>query len=214
MVDIIPAILTESEEELVRLVHMMERAGVKRAHLDICDGVFVPTRTVKGYEQLARIQTDIIFDVHLMVQNPEEQCAHCCAVKNADRFLLHVETVKDFAMLCSHAKQCGKTIGAAINPETPMERLKAAKGTTNLVQFMTVHPGRQGRPFVPEVLERVAMLHAAHPDITIMLDGGISPQNARACAVAGASALVSGSYVVRSADMRRAIEELQAAVIQ
>ena len=214
MVDIIPAVLTESEEELVRLVHIMERAGVKRAHLDICDGIFVPTRTIKGYEQLARLQTDIIFDVHLMVRNPEEQCGYWCAVKSADRFLVHVETVKAFATLASHAKQCGKTIGVAINPETPMERLKAAKGATNLVQFMTVHPGRQGRPFVPEVLEKVAMLHAAHPDITIMLDGGISPQNAHACVAAGASALVSGSYVVRSSDMRRAIEELQVAVIQ
>jgi len=214
MIDIIPAILTESSEELVRLVHMMERAGVKRAHLDICDGIFVPTRTIKGYEQLPRLQTDIIFDVHLMVQNPEEQCGHWCTVKSADRFLLHVETVKDFATLCGHAKQCGKTIGVAINPETPMERLKAAKGAVNLVQFMTVHPGRQGRPFVPEVLERVATFHAAHPDISIMLDGGISPQNARACAAAGASTLVSGSYVTRSTDMRQALEELHAAVIQ
>lgn len=214
MTDIIPAILTESEEELVRLVREMERAGVKRAHLDICDGIFVPTHTIKGYEELSRLRTSIVFDVHLMVHNPESQCAHWCTVKNADRFLLHVETVKDFATLCSHAKQCGKTIGAAINPETPMEQLKVAKGTTNLVQFMTVHPGRQGRPFVPEVLERVATLHAAHPELSIMLDGGISPQNARACAAAGASALVSGSYVVRSTDMRRAIEELQAAVIQ
>lgn len=210
MIEIIPAILTESEEELVRLVYMMERAGVKRAHLDICDGMFVPARTLNGYDALARLQTDIMFDVHLMVRNPEEQTAQWCAVPNADRLIIHVEAVNDFASLSGHTTGCGKTIGVAINPETPMERLKAAKGMTNLVQFMTVHPGRQGRPFVPEVLERVATLHAAHPDITIMLDGGISPQNARACVAAGASALVSGSYVMRSTDMRRAIEELQA----
>ncbi len=213
MVEIIPAILTESDEELVRLVHMFERAGVKRVHLDICDGIFVPARTINGYEQLGRLQTEIMFDVHLMVRNPEAQTGSWCAVKNADRLLLHVETVKDFATLSGHTTGCGKTIGAAINPETPTERLEAVTGAVKLVQFMTVHPGRQGRPFVPEVLERVSAFHASHPEISIMLDGGISPQNAHECMVAGASALVSGSYVSRSTDIRRALNELQSAVI-
>lgn len=214
MTDIIPAILTESDEELLRLIHIFERAGVKRVHLDICDGIFVPTRTIKGFEQLNRLQTDIVFDVHLMVQNPEQQCGNWCAIKNAERFLLHVEAVKDFPVMCGHATQCGKTIGAVINPETPVERLDPTLEHVQLVQFMTVHPGRQGRPFVPEVLERVQSFHASHPDMPIMLDGGISPLNAHACAMAGASALVSGSYVVRSSDPGRALGELRAAVVQ
>jgi ribulose-phosphate 3-epimerase len=213
MIDIIPAILTESDEELVRLVHVFERAGVKRVHLDICDGLFVPTRTIRGYQQLSRLQTDILFDVHLMVQNPEQQSGQWCAVKQADRFLFHVETVKEFSRLSGHTTQCGKTIGAVINPETPVQQLEAALKSVNLVQFMTVHPGRQGRPFVPEVLDTVSAFHAAHPDVTIMLDGGISPLNAHACALSGAHALVSGSYIVRSADARRALTELSAAVV-
>ncbi len=213
MTDIIPAILTENDEELVRLVHMMERAGVKRVHLDICDGIFVPTRTIRGYEQLLRLQTPIRFDVHLMVNNPEAQTAQWCTVQNADRLIMHVETVKDFSALSGHTTGCGKEIVAAINPETPVQKLEAALGPVKSVQFMTVHPGKQGRPFVPEVLERVAAFHTAHPDVSIMLDGGITPLNAKSCAMAGASALVSGSYIVRSMDVPRAIRELQAAVV-
>lgn len=213
MTDIIPAILTESDEELVRLVRQLETAGVKRIHLDICDGIFVPTHTVRGYNQLSRLDTDIMFDVHLMVHNPEAQTAQWCAVKNADRFLFHVETVKDFAALSGHTTQCGKIIGASINPETPVNQLDTVLKSVKLVQFMTVHPGRQGSPFVPEVLERVSAFHRAHPEISVIIDGGVSPDNAHACALSGAETLVSGSYVVRSADMKQAIGELQAAVV-
>ena len=214
MVEIIPAILTENTEELVRLVHMFERAGVKRVHLDICDGIFVPTRTIRGYEQLLRLQTDIVFDVHLMVHNPEAQTAQWCAVGSAKRLIMHVEAVNDFASAGGHTTGCGKELIAAINPETPVERLEKTLDAVKQVQFMAVHPGRQGRPFVPEVLERVSAFHTAHPDVSIMLDGGISPTNAHACALAGASTLVSGSYVVRSMDMIRALGELRAAVVQ
>ena len=55
MSEIIPAILTDDPEELVRLVHVFERMGVERAHLDICDGIFVPTHTITGYEELRRL---------------------------------------------------------------------------------------------------------------------------------------------------------------
>lgn len=213
MIEIIPAILTETDEELVRLVHMFERIGVKRLHLDICDGIFVPTRTITGYEQLSRLQTDIMFDIHLMVRNPEQQTGQWCAIPNADRLMMHVEAVKDFSSPVGHTAQCGKTIIAAINPETPLQRLDSVLNSVKFVQFMTVHPGKQGRSFVPEVIDRVTEFHASHPEVNIIIDGGVTPQNARACKVAGARTLVSGSYINRAADMRRAIEELHAAVV-
>lgn len=212
MVDIIPAILTESEAELVRLVRIFEQAGVTRVHLDVCDGIFVPTRTIKGYEELARLETPILFDVHLMVSRPELACAHWCTSTRADRFLVHIETTKNFPELAGHAHECGKKLGASINPETPLERLEAVAASADLVQFMTVHPGQQGRAFVPEALERMRQFQAAHPDITIIADGGVTPQTASSCAMAGASILVSGSYVVRAADPARALSELASAV--
>lgn len=209
MTDIIPAILTNDEEELVRLVHIFERAGVPRVQLDVCDGVFVPTRTIEGYEQLKRLTTSLKFDVHLMVQHPEQACANWCTVPNADRFFIHIETTEAFGELCGHAKGCGKTLGAAINPDTPMEKLEAAVQHTDLVQFLTVHPGAQGRTFVPEVLERITAFRAAHPNSTIMVDGGITPDTAPQCVTAGADVLVVGSYLVNSSDIPHALEVLQ-----
>ncbi len=211
MTEIIPAILTDSAEELVRWIHIFERMGVERVHLDVADGVFVPARTVCGYEELARLDTKLKFDVHLMVQDPEAVCGQWCESK-ADRFLLHVEAIKHFGPFAIKASGCDKKIGAVINPETPMSVLEDSLGHVDLVQFMTVHPGQQGREFVPSVLERIKDFHAAHHDMPIMVDGGINTVTAPQCAAAGVSQLVAGSYIIRSMDPAKALQELRASV--
>ena len=215
MIDIIPAIMTESDEEFVRLVHILERAGVKRVHLDVADGVFVPRRTILGHEQLRRMQTDLIFDVHLMVSHPERQCALWCDMPQASRFIVHVEAAPAdaFPGMRSSANGHGKEFGAAINPETGLGRLEAVSSSVDFVQFMTVHPGAQGRSFVPDVLDHITEYHAAHPGMLIMADGGITPETAPQCAMAGAATLVSGSFVIRASDAARALRELAAAVV-
>jgi ribulose-phosphate 3-epimerase len=185
---------------------------VTRVHLDVADGVFVPRRTVLGHEQLRRMETDLIFDIHLMVSRPEEQCRVWCNLPHADRFLVHIESTERFADISRHAREHGRRLGAALNPETNPLRLEPVLPHIEVVQFMSVYPGAQGRAFVPEVLDQVTEFHAAHPDIPIMMDGGITPQTAPRCVRAGACCLVSGSYVMRASDFARALRELAAAV--
>lgn len=212
-ISIIPAILTDDPEEFLRLVHVFERAGVRRVHLDICDGEFVPTRTIQGYPELARLEeTNLKFDVHLMVKDPMQACEPWRGTR-AGRFIVHVETVRDFTLLAEHAHSCHKEMGAAINPETPLEKLEAAAADADFVQFMTVHPGAQGRVFVPEVTDRIRTFAANHPGMAIMVDGGITPATAPGCVAAGASALVSGSYVVRDPDPAAALMRLHASIV-
>jgi ribulose-phosphate 3-epimerase len=214
MIEIIPAILTESGEELLRLVHMFERAGIRRAHLDICDGFFVPSRTISGHDELRRISTNLIFDVHLMVRNPDVQFERWCDIASADRFLMHIETVPQIEATAGRVHACGKHLGVVVNPESKDEGVEAAIPHADCVQFMTVHPGQQGRSFVPEALERVRAFHGRHPHVPILVDGGVTPVTAPACVEAGASMLVSGSYIVRAADVSVAMRQLEASVIQ
>lgn len=212
MIEIIPAILTDSEEEFVRLVHMLERVGVKRVHLDICDGIFVPARTITGYDQLLRLKTALQFDVHLMVESPESRCEDWCAIPQADRFFIHIEATPHFNVLCERAAKCHKKIGAVIEPDMSTEKLESVTAVTDLVQFMMVHPGAQGRVFLTEVLENMRVFHSAHPDISIIADGGINPATAPQCVAAGASALVAGSYITKSIDLPSALAELQKSI--
>lgn len=208
---IIPAILTDSSEEFVRLVHIFERAKVPRVHLDICDGVFVPFTTITGYDELRRLDTPILFDVHLMVTDPENCCQPWGGTR-ASRIIVHAEAARDFAAMVGHAHGCQKQMGAALNPDTPLEQLERVAGTADFVQFMTVHPGAQGRAFVPAVLERIRLFRANHPHMTIMADGGITAVTAPQCAAAGADVLVSGSAIVRDLDPIAALERIRASV--
>lgn len=211
MTDIIPAILTSDEEELVRIVHILERAGVQRAHLDICDGVFVPTRTITGYEQLHRLTSTLKWDIHLMVQDPERMVDHWWHCQCADRFIVHMEATDMFGDLAAHAHSHDNQLWAAINPDTSPERLDEATGADG-VMFMTVVPGAQHRPFEVSALERISVYHAAHAGTPIMVDGGVTPITAPQCVAAGASILVSGSHIVRSPDTAAALAELRRSI--
>ena len=42
MIEIVPAILTDSPKEFKKIAERLVEAGVRRVHLDIADGVFVP----------------------------------------------------------------------------------------------------------------------------------------------------------------------------
>lgn len=212
MVEIIPAIMTESDEEFVRQIHLLERSGIKRVHLDISDGFFVRMKTILGHEQLRRITTNLQFDVHLMVQKPEKQCFRWCDISNASRFIVHVETTQLFPQLREQSLQLRKELVAALNPETPLSRLESVLPHVDMVQFMTIHPGAQGRTFLPQSLDRVTEFHAQQPEIPIMVDGGINPHAISQCVHAGATHVVSGSFVMRSADHMRALRELEEAV--
>ncbi|HUO75454.1 MAG TPA: hypothetical protein VMU12_00845 [Candidatus Paceibacterota bacterium] len=206
--EIVPAILTDREDEFVRLARAFYAAGVRRIHLDICDGIFVPTRTIAGHDELMRLDmADVEFDVHLMVADPANACEPWRGTP-ATRMIVHVEAVGDFAALADHAHDCHKELGAAINPETPLEKLDAVNGTADFVQFMAVHPGMQGRAFMPGVTERIRLYHANHPHTAVLVDGGITPETAPVCAAAGATVLVSGSYVAHSSDPGASLKEL------
>lgn len=213
MIEIVPAILTSSAKEFRDAAERLVKAGVRRVHLDIGDGAFVPMETISGYKELMETDFPLDWDVHLMVRRPEEFVDHWWGVPRADRFIMHVEATDDFAMLAEHVHGHDKHIGAAINPETSRSLLERVIPKADMVQFMTVIPGGQGRAFRPEVLEHVRQIREDHPDIELAVDGGVTPDTAGACVAAGANILVSGSYVLSSADPVRAIEELQASAV-
>ena len=212
MIEIIPAILTDSEAELVRLVRALEAAGVKRVHLDICDGQFVPTKTISGYEELARLETSLKFDVHLMVKDSEHYVDHWAMSPHADRFIVHVEATQMMATLADHCQSHGHQFWAAKNPDTALGVLTGLQCHVDGAMFMTVQPGVQGNPFVPEVLEQIKLFTAERPEIPVMVDGGITPQTASACAAVGASTLVSGSYIVKSDSIEGALARLRESI--
>jgi ribulose-phosphate 3-epimerase len=207
MVEIIPAILTDSRDKFKDLVLRIE-PHAKRAHIDIADGGFVPNKTVNGHDVIKEIESALKYDIHLMVSKPQDIIKEWFYT-HADRFIIHAESDADLGEVIQTLKSEKRSVGLALNPETSADKIEKYLNDTNFVQFMTVHPGFQGGQFVEEVVDKIKSFHEKYPDIMIMCDGAITPETAPKLVAAGASVLVSGSYIIKSEDFGKAIEELK-----
>lgn len=142
---VIPAIIANSAEDLEKKLRIVE-LYVDRVHLDVMDGDFVPNKTVAGYEEISKLETKLNFDVHLMVNNPENQIYFWYQTK-ADRFLIHVESQADLKGLIDQIHSNNRMAGLVLNPDTPAEVIQEFVDDIDFVQFMTVDPGQYGADF-------------------------------------------------------------------
>ena len=208
MVEIIPAILSTTSQDFERRLRLLE-PFTDRIHLDVADGSFTSTVTVRGFDELIKFPTAKKWDIHFMIRQPE-QVMHDWYKTSADRFIFHVEVNHALRGLIEEAHLNGKKAGVAINPETPIETLEEILEFVDFVQFMTVHPGAQGNPFLPEVVDKISMFHEQHPEVHVIADGGINPDTGPRTAIAGAQTLVVGSYIFGSPSVQEAFDHLQA----
>ena len=219
MLEIIPAVLPQSYEELDeslgRLLH-----GPRVVQIDTCDGVFVPTRTwphhprdrahfariLRGDEGLPYWQ-DFDFEVDLMVHAPERHASQWVAA-GVTRILFHARSRHDWAHL-KDAVGSTAEIGIAIDLETPYDRLFEYGARVDYVQIMGIaRLGVQGAPLDERVYALIERVRRDFSDGTIQIDGGVTLENARSLIDAGADRLVAGSAILGSGDALSAYRRL------
>jgi ribulose-phosphate 3-epimerase len=212
--EIVPAVLTDDPTEFDRILTSFKAAGASRMHIDVIDGSLVPGRTVLGYRELSGRDIGMALDVHLMVDRPDEHLVGWERVPNISRVIAHVESHADPIRIAADCARKRREWWGAIDPDSPVDWLESSHFSECMrgVMFMTVQPGAQGRPFREDVLGRIQTWTAAHVDIPVMVDGGITPQTAPRCFAAGASVFTVGSYVVQSADPAEALRAVSAAI--
>ena len=203
---IIPAILAKSYGEFESMVRKIE-PYTDLVHLDIADGEFVPNKTIDGYDELKRINTNLNFEVHLMVRNPENIIDRWLKTK-AIRYLVHWESTNEYDVVMNSFGINGKELGFVFNPQTDYSMMESYIDRVNLVQFMTVDPGFYGSPFLPEILEKIRNFHSQYPNKKIQVDGGINRDTIKLVQKSGASCAAVGSYIFQSSDVRKALQEL------
>jgi ribulose-phosphate 3-epimerase len=107
-------------------------------------------------------------------------------------------------------------VGVAINPGTPVETIFDVLVLTDLVLIMTVNPGWGGQKFIPHCVEKIQRvqkeLTRQKLSSIIEVDGGITPETAPLCAIAGASAFVAGTAVFGTKDRKAAISALRGSI--
>ena len=213
MVKISPSVLAADLSNLASEVKDIEASGADMVHLDVMDGMFV-TNISFGLPviQSLRSKTNIIFDVHLMIDAPERYADRFIEA-GADILTFHLEACKDSSDLLARIREQGVMAGISIKPGTPVEDVFPYLDQCDMVLVMTVEPGYGGQKLIPETLEKVTKIKAEAEmrglNIEIQVDGGINGENAKDAISAGATILVAGSSVFGKTDRKAAIDALR-----
>ena len=213
MVKISPSVLAADLSNLASEVKDIEASGADMVHLDVMDGMFV-TNISFGLPviQSLRSKTNIIFDVHLMIDAPERYADRFIEA-GADILTFHLEACKESSDLLARIREQGVMAGISIKPGTPVEEVYPYLDQCDMVLVMTVEPGYGGQKLIPETLEKVTKIKAEAEmrglNIEIQVDGGINGENAKDAISAGATILVAGSSVFGKTDRKAAIDALR-----
>lgn len=205
-----PSILAADFNILGQQIRSVGQAGVKYLHIDVMDGIFVPSISF-GIPLIRSIRpaNDLIFDVHLMVTEPKRYIADFREA-GADIISVHIEACGDVRETLEAIKELGAIPGLAFNPETPVEELEPYIPYAGQLLLMSVHPGFGGQKFIEGSCERLKLLADLRDrmglNIPIEIDGGVTLDNASEILQSGADILVAGSSVFNG-DIERNIKD-------
>lgn len=194
-----PSILAADFARLGEQIKEVDEAGAQYLHIDVMDGVFVPSISFgMPVIKMIRKVTDRIFDVHLMIVEPEryvKEFKEC----GADSITFHLEATEDADETIDMIRGIGCRVGMSIKPKTPVEAVRKYLSKLNMLLVMTVEPGFGGQKYIPESTERIRQVRQMADemglDLDVQVDGGITLDNAKIVLEAGANVIVAGSSI-------------------
>jgi len=206
-----PSILSADFSKLGEEVLLVEQSGLQMLHIDVMDGRFVPSISI-GLPVIESIRdkSHLIFDVHLMIEEPERYI-HDFAAAGADIITIHAEACRHLHRTIFQIKEEGKKCCVALNPATPLNVLDYLYDDLDMVLIMTVNPGFGGQDYIPAMTEKIHQMRMNFEQrelsTDIEVDGGIRKDNVQNVLHAGANVIVAGSSVFDAGKTEKNIRE-------
>lgn len=197
-----PSLLAADFNRLGEQITEIEDSGCQWIHLDVMDGMFVPSISF-GMPVISSIRkkSDLYFDVHMMVEQPERYISDMKEA-GAQLVTVHAEACRHLDRTLAQIHDAGMESGVALNPATPLCMVKHVLDKADLILIMSVNPGFGGQKFIPSSLGKIAELREmldqeGYTDTMIEVDGGVSQNNIGEVLEAGANIIVAGTAVFR-----------------
>jgi len=192
-----PSLLSADFASLGSEIKKIEDNNGSVVHIDVMDGIFVPQISFgQPVVKAIRKCTDLPFDVHLMIEHPENQI-QTFAESGADWITFHYEAAVHHHRIIQQIHSYGKKAGISIVPSTPVSAIKELLPFVDLILVMTVNPGYGGQKLIPECLKKVTELKNIRQESNfgyiISVDGGVNNETLHSVLEAGTDVVVSGS---------------------
>lgn len=196
MVQIIPAILSTKEEDYARDISRYKQSMSFKegwVHVDFMDNIFVPNKSIEPLIT-AKYPINLHKEAHPMVARPMEWIDDLASV-GFERIIIHIEA-EDVSKCIEYIKSKGLEAGLAINNETPVEKLQPFAEKVDMVLVMSIKPGFQGQPFIPEALDKVRNIKSKNWPVRVGVDGAVKDDNIKEIVDAGVDFVIVGSYLL------------------
>ncbi len=192
MISIAPTITAQTPDQFGLQLGRIS-SFVRRLHIDLMDGVFAPTVSVRP-DQIwwpANVRADL----HVMYQNPFDFTDVFIALA-PQMVIVHAEATGDFVTFANRIHRHGIEVGVALLPQTSVSAIVPALDLIDHVLIFSGNLGHQGGSradlaLAPKIIE----LRQHKPSLEIGWDGGINDQNAAQLAQAGVDVLNVGGFI-------------------